>query len=346
MKIPVQNIYFLLCYAWDLLQEGQIVDVDREYLETTQDLFARVLESGTTHLIKRGLDRGYITDEVETGSPRGKIDVSATIKRNLLMRSRVHCSVDGLDYNVLHNQILKTTLGRLVRCKNLNKDQRDRLFGLYCRLHEIEEVPLSSQIFGQVVLHRNNRFYKLLLEICRLIHEGRLISEEDGTAQFRDFLRDERAMARLFERFLFSFYRKEQSEYSVSRDRIHWQDVSASPEAMDYLPTMNTDISLDSPDRKIVVDAKYYREVFQSNYGSDSIHSGNLYQLYAYVSNLAIREDKQRAVEGILVYPTVNREVDLEYEIQGCRMRVVTIDLNQHWSEIRTDLKQIINITE
>jgi len=59
---------------------------------------------------------------------------------------------------------------------------------------------------------------------------------------------------------------------------------------MDYLPTMNTDISLDSPERKIIMDAKYYREVFQSNYGSDSIHSGNLYQLYAYVSNLAIRD--------------------------------------------------------
>ncbi len=343
MKIPIQNIYFLLCYAWDMLQEGQVVDVDQEHIETTQDLFARVLETGTTHLIKRGLDRGYVAEEVDTGSPRGKIDVSATIKRNLLTRSRVHCTVDALDYNVLHNQILKTTLGRLVRCTNLDKKLRDRLFGLYARLHEIEEVPLSTQIFGQVVLHRNNRFYKLLLEICRLIHEGRLINEDEGTTQFRDFLRDERAMARLFERFLFSFYRKEQSEYSVSRDRIQWQDVSASPEAMSYLPTMNTDISLDSPDRKIVMDAKYYREVFQSNYCSDSIHSGNLYQLYAYVSNLAIREDKQRAVEGILVYPTVNREVDLEYEIQGYRMRVVTVDLNLHWSGIRSHLTSLIS---
>ncbi len=338
MKIPIQNIYFLLCYAWDLLQEGKVVDVYQEDLETTQDLFARVLESGTTHLIKRGLDRGYITDEVETGSPRGKIDVSATIKRNLLTRSRVHCSVDGLDYNVLHNQILKTTLGQLVRCKNLNKGLRDRLFGLYCRLHEIEDVPLSSQIFGQVVIHRNNRFYKLLLEICRLIHEGRLISEENGTAQFRDFLRDERAMARLFERFLFSFYRKEQSEYSVSQDLIRWQNVSASPKAMEYLPTMKTDISLDNAERMIVMDAKYYREVFQSHYGSDSIHSGNLYQLYAYVSNLALREGGQRDIEGILVYPTVREVVDMEYEIQGHRMRIVNINLNQNWPEITKDL--------
>ena len=60
MEIPVQNIYYLLCYAWNKLEERDIVDV--QGIETTelQDLFAKVLLGGTSRLIKMGLYRGYV----------------------------------------------------------------------------------------------------------------------------------------------------------------------------------------------------------------------------------------------------------------------------------------------
>ncbi len=43
MQIPIQNIYYLLCYAWDSLEEKGRVSVDID--DTTQllDLFAKVL---------------------------------------------------------------------------------------------------------------------------------------------------------------------------------------------------------------------------------------------------------------------------------------------------------------
>jgi 5-methylcytosine-specific restriction enzyme subunit McrC len=43
MEIPIQNIYYLLCYAWNKLEERDIVDV--KGIETTElcDLFAKVL---------------------------------------------------------------------------------------------------------------------------------------------------------------------------------------------------------------------------------------------------------------------------------------------------------------
>ena len=62
MKIPILNIYYLLCYAWNKLEESGLVDVKTEDSTTLLDLFARVLISGTTHILKRGLDRGYIPD--------------------------------------------------------------------------------------------------------------------------------------------------------------------------------------------------------------------------------------------------------------------------------------------
>src|SRR5207253_3464761 len=103
MDIPIQNIYYLLCYAWDHLEEGAVVDIGG--LDSTElaDLFAHVLIGGTNHLLRRGLDRGYLTCSDDLATLRGKIDVTATIKRSLTTKARAHCHFDELSHDVLHN---------------------------------------------------------------------------------------------------------------------------------------------------------------------------------------------------------------------------------------------------
>ena len=63
---------------------------------------------------------------------------------------------------------------------------------------------------------------------------------------------------------------------------------TATEEDLRYLPTMRTDVSLESSTRHIVIDAKYYSKTLQTYFGTDTIHSGNLYQLYAYLKNLQV----------------------------------------------------------
>jgi 5-methylcytosine-specific restriction enzyme subunit McrC len=74
------------------------------------------------------------------------------------------------------------------------------------RLHEIDVVPLSRRTFRSVHLNRNNRFYRFLLQICRLVHDCMLVNEKTGEVQFRDFARDNHRMRALFERFLRNLY--------------------------------------------------------------------------------------------------------------------------------------------
>src|SRR3954470_19331232 len=106
MKIPVRNFYYLLCYAWDMLQEGVLVDVSCETFRSLPELFAHVLETGMASLLRRGLDRGYVEEAEDVRSLKGKFDLSETIKRNLLLRSSVHCVFDSLHHDVLHNRIV------------------------------------------------------------------------------------------------------------------------------------------------------------------------------------------------------------------------------------------------
>jgi len=266
MTIPIQNIYFLLCYAWDTLAEGQVVKISDDECDTPIDLFARVLEGGVTHLLKRGMDRTYVTEEIDTSSLRGKLDVSITVKRNLLYQAQAHCVIDSLSYDVVHNQIIKATLRRLVRFGGLERKRHDRLMGLYRKLHEISDIEVTAKCFDQVRLHRNNAFYGFLLQVCRLIHENLIADQKSGESQFRDFLRNEKQMASVFERFVRNFLRREQTELRVSSENIEWQEVEADEFDRQHLPKMRTDISLGSSSRRIVIDTKYYQETLSGYY--------------------------------------------------------------------------------
>jgi 5-methylcytosine-specific restriction enzyme subunit McrC len=166
MKIPIQNIYYLLIYAWDSLEEAEIVNADVQESTKIVDLFARVLNSGVEHLLRMGLDRSYIVQKEFIRGIRGKVDISTSIKMNLFSQGRAACEFDDLSHNVIHNMIIKTTIHRLLRLSNIDPNLRQELTGIYRRLGNIDELRLTDQVFRSVQLHRNNRFYSFLLVLC------------------------------------------------------------------------------------------------------------------------------------------------------------------------------------
>ena len=94
-EIPIQNIYFLLCYAWDKLEERELVDVDPVGVTELVDLFSRVLISGTNHLLKRGFDRNYVLHEEQTARLKGKIRFEAVVKAGM-PTATLPCEFDEL----------------------------------------------------------------------------------------------------------------------------------------------------------------------------------------------------------------------------------------------------------
>jgi 5-methylcytosine-specific restriction enzyme subunit McrC len=112
---------------------------------------------------------------------------------------------------------------------------------------------------------------------------------------------------------------------------------------MEFLPLMKTDISITSKDRKIIIDAKYYKECLQEHYNKETIRSSNLYQLFTYVKNAEAQGGSARNCEGILIYPTVQKEADLNYMMESHKISIKTLNLNQNWKRISDDLMRIIN---
>ena len=341
-KIPIANIYYLLCYAWDHVEERDVVRLEElEGLERVHDLLGKVLAEGTFRLIRRGIDRGYREVREDLAGIRGKIAVGETAKRALRACGQVTCDFEELSHDVLHNRILRSTLRSLLQLPDLHSDVRANVRSAYTKLEGIGNVQLNRRLFQQVHLDRNRRYYRFLLSVCLLIHEQLLIDERSGEATFTDFS-DER-MDKLYEDFIIGVYRREQKHYRVNhRGRtIAWVDEGTPEHQRSKIPRMVADIILEAPERRIIMDAKYYRKALGGQYGG-KLHSDNLYQLMAYLRNREATEAPGPRHEGILLYPTIDSPVTIDVRLEGFPLRARSIDLAQDWRCIHDGMLDLI----
>lgn len=342
MNVPIRNIYYLLCYAWDHVCEGETVDVGSEEFSGMVDLFAKVLNEGVSRLISRGLDRDYLAVSEDIRGLKGKLDLATTVKRNLLLTGKTHCAFDELSYDVPQNQILKATLRQLGMVTSLDPEQRRRAGRLYRKLDAVSDVPLRPRLFRTVRIHRNNQFYSFLLHLCRIIYDNLLVNQDEGTAEFYDFREDEQKMGLLFEQFVRRFCERE-TDYAVGAPKIDWFGAEGIETDLRYLPRMRTDVVLRSPDRTIIVDTKFYKDPLSTYYGGKRVRSGNLYQIFAYAMNWAAATDVcEPEPEGWLLYAAVDGEFDYQFELMGRTIRVCSVDLAKERRAIEERLKGLI----
>lgn len=343
--IPIENIYFLLCYAWNRLEEKEQVPVDTSHITEIVDLLARVLDSGLSHLIRRGYDRGYTTYEEDMSVLRGRLLMGETLRRGLQRRARVHCRHDELSHDVLHNRILKNIVARLLRTPGIDESIVANLVDHRHRMHTVSDIVLSDADFSRVVLHRNNFFYDFLLRIARLIHHNLLPAELRGAYRFRAFDRDPVRMRLLFEEFIRNFFKREVPSWRVKRDDMPWNLEAVSPGSEAFLPKMQTDISLIAPGRRIVIECKYTARHYQQRDETykQTFRSEHLYQLTAYLRTLREKHPVDD-IEGILLYPTVGERLRHEFhDPAGQRLRIWSLDLQQPWDAVYGELVGMVN---
>ena len=108
--IFIQNIYYMLSYAYQVLQQQDYQCIASEKFERIDDLFAAILAKGVSRQLKQGLYREYVSRSETRSVLRGKLDLPQTIKTRIQHKPQVACTFDELSEDNLYNQILKTTL--------------------------------------------------------------------------------------------------------------------------------------------------------------------------------------------------------------------------------------------
>lgn len=341
--IPIQNIYYLLCYAWDRLEAK-----DERWVHAVPDapllgLLADILLRHSRKLLARGLQRQYQQQEAALSSLRGRIQILESQRKKLPQQHKMICQYDELSHEVLVNQILITSLDRLTRIQALPEHMKQESLQLLHRLPEMPRIALTPHDFARARKQRLSSVYALLMHVCELLDESLLPIEEEGTYRFLDFQQDPVKMARLFEAFVRNFYRYEVPAYRVSREHIRWQADAEDQTVEELLPRMETDVTLISSTKKIIIDTKFYPEAMATNrFGGKKFRPPHLYQLFAYLKNVESKDALSKHAEGILLYPTSGPSSSYDFRMEGHVMRVCSVCLMQDWRMIKRDLLELV----
>lgn len=336
--IRIQNIYYMLAYAFQVLNEQGYKNISTEDFENTAELCAAILARGISTQIKRGLGKEYIPRTEALSSLRGKIDISETIKTQALQRKQMVCSYDEFSVNSYMNRIIKSTVLLLLRA-DITKTRKKELRKLLVFFDDVETVDLYSVNWG-MQYNRNNQTYRMLISICYLVAKGLLQTQSDGTTKLMDFL-DEQRMHRLYEKFILEYYRREYPQITANASQIPWQ-LDDGMSAM--LPVMQTDIMLSHGEKTLIIDAKYYAHSTQKQYDKHTLHSGNMYQIFTYVKNKETElADRPHEVSGMLLYAKTDEDIypENEYRMSGNRIEVRTLNLDGDFAMIKAQLDGI-----
>ena len=333
--IRIQNIYYMLSYAFQVLNEQGYKNVATEDFENVADLCAGILIKGVSSQIKRGLGKEYVPKNEALTSLRGKIDITKSVKEMSMLDHRLVCTYDDFSVNSYLNRILKTTMKVLLK-GDIKSDRRKQVRKLLVYFSDVQELNIHS-INWHLQFNRNNQEYRMLISICYLVIKGLLQTNSDGNTKLMDFL-DEQRMCRLYEKFILEYFRKEHPELDVSASQIPWDTDDGYNE---MLPVMQSDIMLKYNGKVLIIDAKYYSHTTQSQYNVNTIHSANLYQIFTYVKNLDTKNTG--AVSGLLLYAKTDELIlpNNQYKIGGNPIAVKTLDLDCDFSKIREQLDNI-----
>ena len=337
--ILIRNIYYMLTYAFQELRRNNYDYISKEDFEYIQDLFAEILYKGISYQLKQGLYREYIERYDTLSVLRGKLDLNETIKNRVKRRQVLSCEFDELSEDNTLNQILKTTAGILIREKTVSTKRKNQLKSLMPFFDGVSTIDPFNIHWNMLRFQRNNQTYRMLMNICYFILDGMLMTTESGAYKMATFSDDH--MNRLFEKFVLEYYRHHFPELSACPDQISWDIPDRDTAAIDFLPTMKTDITLHKRDRTLIIDTKYYGRIMQEQFDKQSIHSSNLYQIFTYVKNLDY--DNSGAVSGLLLYARTQEDIspDLDAHFGKNRILVRTLDLNCDFTAIQAQLNNI-----
>ena len=337
--IPIQNVYYMLSYAFQVLSEQGYKDIATEKFDNTAELCAAILTKGISLLLKRGLGKEYIPQEEALSSLRGKIEISDSIKGRTMLKKQLICSYDDFSVNSYMNRIIKSTVELLLHA-DISKARKKELRKIMVYFKEIDLLDVHT-INWSIQYNRNNQTYRMLISICWLLIKGLLQTSSDGSKRLMDFL-DEQRMCRLYEKFILEYYKKEFPALGVNASQIPW----ALDDSMGMmLPTMQSDITLSYGNEVLIIDAKYYSHTTQVQYDVHTLHSGNLYQIFTYVKNKDSEfGDKPHKVSGMLLYAKTDETIqpDNTYQMSGNKISIKTLDLNCEFSEIAKHLSAIV----
>ena len=350
-RIPVRNLWLLMLYASNLFRQTDRVKrtAVEENPDDIPDLVAEILTRSVERRLKRNLSFGYLATDAVLSRVRGRIDLLQTERRQLLQRGKVACRFEELTVDTPRNRFVLAALNKIAKVVR-NGKLRQRCLSL---ANTLDRIGVSRTFtYGSPVsvdtIGRLDASDRLMVAAAHLAFDLALPTETAGLRQLSSPNREEQWIRTLFEKAVAGFYDVvlEKTKWGVQTGkRLNWPSASRTPGIGRILPSMRTDIVLDNnaAGRRIVIDTKFTAILTEGWYRKESLKSGYLYQIYAYLRSQEESEDPLWAsASGLLLHPAIDERIDESVVIQGHEFRFATVNLSATAAEIRRQLLHVV----
>lgn len=338
-RIPIRNLWFLLVYAWDLAAFAPSfkakIDDSPDLPHLVVGLFTAVVE----RRLRRSPTRQYVGRAETLPRVRGRIDVFRTVVERTLEQGEVACRFEELSIDTPRHRFVRAALAVAGRMPlNAGLARRCKSLAHRLELAGVAPVQASFQSLARDTFGRNDAEDRPMVELARLVLELALPTEEAGPRGLPAPIRDEVLLRKLFERAIGGFYAyhlPKAEGWTVDPGQwLDWPQFGATDGIAALLPRMQTDIVIEVPGRRLVIDTKFTDILTRNRFGRERFKSGYLYQMYAYLSSQAHRGGAHGNSEGLLLHPSLGLHVDESVTIQGHRIRFATLDLIAETADI------------
>ena len=115
----------MLLYAWNeypINSHWALEDI--EDAPTLDALLAAILAKLIQQRLRIGLGRSYVNENQAISGIRGRIDFTESLKRRTFERGQAYCEFQQYSANAPKNQIVRSTLARLVQIGNFGPDRK------------------------------------------------------------------------------------------------------------------------------------------------------------------------------------------------------------------------------
>ena len=350
-RIPLRNIWLLLLYASEFYRhlDGSRRAGVEENPDDIPDLIAEILAYETERRLARNLNAGWRPRQADLTRVRGRIDLLRTETRQLLPRGKVACRFNELTIDTPRNRLVRAALTRLAAIAR-RQDLAARCRALAARLERLgvaAEKPPRTETAADTFSHfdANDR---LMVAAAKLAFDLALPNEQPGATPLSTPDRESIQLWNLYERAVAGFYTVTLSPNGwnvIPGKWLKWPIYNPTPGIESIFPSMQTDIVLEHPARRqrIVIDTKFTDILTSGRGGNESLRSGNIYQIYAYLRSQENGNDPLSLdASGLLLHPSIDEMIDESAIIQGHTIRFATVDLAAAAPEIRRQLLAMI----
>ena len=132
------------------------------------DIFIKRFLDEVYGLLNRGLVKCYHKDEGNRKALKGKLLLGEHLRRNFIHKERFYVRYTNYDFEHIMNCLLRQAL-EVVATVSQNTNIRGRAISTLFNFPELKEIPVSSQLFDNLVFDRKTEDYRMAIKLAKLL---------------------------------------------------------------------------------------------------------------------------------------------------------------------------------